>query len=54
MQNFLKNKREIDEHNDEYARGLTTFKMGLNKFSDLSTDEFNSRMYGSIPPSSST
>lgn len=53
MRVFLKNKREIDEHNAQYDRGLTTFKMGLNKFSDLTNDEFNAQMNGELPPSSS-
>lgn len=44
MQIFLKNKRKIDVHNQQYARGLTTFKMALNEFSDLLPGEMNRRM----------
>lgn len=43
MQIFLKNKRKIDDHNEQYARGLTSFKMGLNKFADLLPEEMNVR-----------
>lgn len=48
---FLKNKQRIDDHNERHSNGMASFKMGLNKFSDLSPDEFNARMKGFRPPS---
>lgn len=44
MEHFLENKKRIDEHNKLYEQGLTSYRMGLNKYSDLSTPEFNSEM----------
>lgn len=43
---FLENKNKIDEHNEQFEKGLVTYKMGLNKYSDLTADEFRSRMNG--------
>lgn len=40
---FEENKRIIDEHNERYAKGQETFKMGVNKFTDLSSSEFRNR-----------
>lgn len=40
---FEENKRIIDEHNERYAKGQETFKMGINKFTDLSSSEFRNR-----------
>lgn len=51
MEIFLKNKHQIDEHNERHSNGMVSFKMGLNKFSDLSPDEFNAQMKGFRPPS---
>lgn len=44
MEIFLKNKEKISEHNELYEKRLSSYKMGLNDFSDLTDDEFNSRM----------
>ncbi|ERE80699.1 protein CTLA-2-beta-like protein [Cricetulus griseus] len=34
------NKKKIEEHNAEFEEGKTGFCMGLNEFSDLTSDEF--------------
>lgn len=41
---FLENKHKIDEHNERHANGSVTFKMSLNKYSDLTSDEFSTQM----------
>lgn len=40
MDIFLQNKKTINEHNERYGQGLTTYKMGTNKYSDLTDSEF--------------
>lgn len=50
MENFLKNKHKIEEHNVKFINGLATFEMGLNEHSDLSTDEFKTKMKGFRKP----
>lgn len=47
---FLNNKKTIDEHNKRYEKGLETYNMGLNKYSDLSNEEFVKQMNGFKPP----
>lgn len=37
---WMKNKEFVDEHNLKYAAGETTFTVGMNKFADLSSEEF--------------
>ena len=49
MQVFLDNKRVIDEHNDQYAKGLASYLMGINQYSDLTSEEFVTRMNGFKP-----
>lgn len=46
METFLKRKDEIAEHNRLFDLGLATFKMALNKFSDLTDKEFHAHMDG--------
>lgn len=41
---FEVNKKIIDEHNKRFAKGLETYEMGVNKFTDLSPSEFQNRM----------
>ena len=41
-----KNRRLIREHNKQYDSGLKKEKLELNKFSDLTNDEFNQLMNG--------
>lgn len=38
---FLNNKRKIVEHNELYEKGLVTFIMGVNKYSDLAHNELS-------------
>lgn len=40
MQNFFKHKNDIDAHNQLYEKGVVSFQMSLNKYSDLSHDDF--------------
>lgn len=35
----MENKHRIAKHNQEYAAGNVTFKMGLNKYADLMNHE---------------
>lgn len=46
MKIFLKNKHEVEEHNEKHSRGKVSFKMSVNKFSDLTHEEFNAQMKG--------
>lgn len=41
-----KNRRLIREHNKQYESGLKKEKLELNKFADLTNDEFNQLMNG--------
>lgn len=43
---FLENRDKIDENNRLFGKGLVGYKMGINKYSDLSADEFRSQMTG--------
>lgn len=44
MEIFLQNQKKISEHNERYEKQQTSYKMGLNKYSDLTDDEFKARM----------
>ena len=35
MKIFLENKKQIEEHNESFKAGQTTFELGLNQFSDM-------------------
>jgi len=37
---WMKNKEFVDRHNMQYAAGEKTYTVGMNKFADLSGDEF--------------
>jgi len=37
---FANNLKFIEKHNAEHARGLKTFTVGINKFADLTNEEF--------------
>ncbi|XP_028138895.1 procathepsin L-like [Diabrotica virgifera virgifera] len=37
---FQENLRKIENHNEKYYHGLSTFKLGVTKFSDLTEKEF--------------
>ncbi|XP_034477321.1 cathepsin L-like [Drosophila innubila] len=45
---FLNNKRIIDEHNERFASGEESYKMGVNQFTDLFDEEFDSLFAGSV------
>lgn len=49
MKFFLQNRNTIAEHNKLFNEGHVTFKMGLNEYSDMSSDEFASIMNGYKP-----
>ncbi|XP_052013158.1 protein CTLA-2-alpha-like isoform X2 [Apodemus sylvaticus] len=42
------NKKKIEAHNADYEQGKTSFSMGLNEFSDLTTEEFRANCCGNI------
>ncbi|KAG5864369.1 hypothetical protein JTB14_027096 [Gonioctena quinquepunctata] len=49
---FKSNLLKIKEHNEKYEKGLSSYKMGVNQFADLTSEEFKERlMYsrGSVP-----
>lgn len=50
MEIFLKNKHKIEDHNNKHIEGIVPYKMSLNKFSDLTPDEFNAQLKGIRPP----
>lgn len=43
---WLEHKHKIEEHNQQYENGIVSFRMDLNKYSDMKHDEFVSRMNG--------
>jgi len=44
---FLDNQKMIDEHNAKFAKGESTYEMGMNRFGDLTTREF-AEMYNGL------
>lgn len=46
---FQENLQTIQKHNEKYEAGLTTYKMGVNKFADLTPQEFQSYLKASGP-----
>ncbi|XP_034104190.1 procathepsin L-like [Drosophila albomicans] len=48
LQIFKDNKKLIDRHNKRYVSGETTYKMGVNKFTDLTQEEFKRLMLTSL------
>lgn len=50
LKNFRSNFIKVSEHNKKHEVGLSTFKMGLNKFAHLSAEEFKSMYLGSVIP----
>lgn len=49
MEVFLENRRTIDEHNKQFDKGFVSYKMDINKYSDLTSEEFVRRMNGFRP-----
>lgn len=46
---FKDNVRKIDEHNEKFRLGEVSFKLGVNKFADLTAEEFAARL-NPLPP----
>lgn len=46
MKIFMENKHKIAKHNQKFAQGLVSYKLGVNKYADLLHHEFNSLMNG--------
>ncbi|XP_050330686.1 procathepsin L-like [Bactrocera neohumeralis] len=44
---FLKHFAFIEEHNQNFTKGLTSFELGINEYADVSEEEFASAMSGS-------
>jgi cathepsin L len=43
---FRKNVELIQQHNEDYAKGLYTYRLGLNSFADWSVEEFRQKLLG--------
>jgi len=48
---FAENLRLINKHNAEHALGLHTYTLGVNKFADMTNQEFVSQYNGYVAPS---
>lgn len=46
METFMNHKHEIDKHNELYDKGIVSFSMSLNEYTDLPHHEFVTRMNG--------
>lgn len=46
MKTYLSHKQEIDKHNQLYSKGLVSFSMSLNEYTDIPHDEFVTRLNG--------
>jgi len=47
---FLDNTMHIEQHNERFAKGLESFHMGHNEFSDMSLEHFQRTMTTLSPP----
>ncbi|KAH8307748.1 hypothetical protein KR044_012240, partial [Drosophila immigrans] len=54
LQIFVENKKLIESHNRRYAAGEESYKMGVNKFSDLKAKEFQELVLSSVNPNDLT
>ena len=45
---FAKNYDEMQAHNEQFMAGHTLYEKGINKFSDLTKDEFDSRYHTAL------
>jgi len=43
---FVENQRAIDAHNEEFKAGKHTFQLAMNKFGDMTNEEFRTTMNG--------
>ncbi|XP_055383350.1 procathepsin L-like [Condylostylus longicornis] len=41
---FANTLKKIEEHNKNYAKGLSTFEMGVNEFADFTVDEYKAKL----------
>ena len=48
--NFKANKALAEKTNNDYNAGKISYKLGINKFSDLSREEFKSKFTRFVPP----
>ncbi|UYV60936.1 MCM2 [Cordylochernes scorpioides] len=46
---FEENLKKIVQHNLEYDLGMHSYYLGINKYSDWSSEEFNQKMNGRVP-----
>lgn len=46
MNIYLEHKNEIEQHNQLFRSGRSSFELGINKYTDLSHDEFVAQMNG--------
>lgn len=49
---FKENVDKINAHNKKFDKGEVTFTMGINKFSDLTEEEFKKHYVGGYKPKS--
>ncbi|XP_034104195.1 procathepsin L-like [Drosophila albomicans] len=50
LQIFVENKKLIDRHNKRYEAGKESYKMGVNKFTDLTQEEFKTLVLTNLNP----
>ena len=43
---FAKNLKYINKHNEEAAQGKHTFTLGVNKYADLTNEEYRKTLLG--------
>ncbi|MCQ9140770.1 hypothetical protein MZE11_19590, partial [Bacillus amyloliquefaciens] len=46
MKIFAENKHKVAKHNQQYERGLVTYRLSTNKYSDMLHHEFTNTMNG--------
>lgn len=46
MNIYLENSNRVRQHNEQYSRGEVSYRFGLNEYSDLTHEEFVSKMNG--------
>ena len=46
MNIFVQNLKKIVEHNELFEKGLVTYELGVNEFSDMTFEEFSANYLG--------